>query len=163
MAKEWVRSAARGTERFGLIASSGADRLRPFGITVKSGITPKHWFLNEATDVRSSYYLEEVATEFDIQGLELDWTIVGWDADLRYINGEWEHLSFRGTDWSRILDPMRKAYLKNAYRVLLTRARQGMIIFVPEGMSSDPTRLPEYYDGTYDFLRQTGIEDIGQI
>jgi len=160
MAKAWVRSAARGTERFGLACSSGAHRLRPFGITVEAKVDPKGWFLNEATDVRSSYYLEEVATEFDIQGLELDWMIVAWDADLRYANGEWEYLSFRGTEWNRIMHPTRKIYLKNANRVLLTRARQGMIIFIPEGDRRDRTHLPEYYDGTYDYLRRIGIEEI---
>ncbi len=160
-AKKWVRSAARGTERFGLVSSSGAHRLRPFGITVKAKVDPQNWFLNEATDVRSSYYLEEVATEFDIQGLELDFAIVGWDADLRYANGEWEYLSFRGTEWNRIIDPLRRGYLKNAYRVLLTRARQGMIIFIPEGDRRDRTRIPEYYDGTCDYLRRIGIEEIG--
>jgi len=161
-AKSWIRSQARGSERFGLVASSGGHRLRPSGITVKVKVDPVHWFLNPPTDVRSSYYLEEAATEFDIQGLELDWTVVGWDGDLRYDGSTWQYSSFRGTEWQEIGDPIRRFYLKNAYRVLLTRARQGMVIFIPEGDPLDLTREPVYYDGTYRYLRELGIVDIGE-
>jgi len=110
--------------------------------------------------VRSSYALEGVATEFDIQGLELDWTVVGWDGDLRYLKGRWEHRAFKGTRWQAVNDLNRQLYLKNSYRVLLTRARQGMVIFVPKGDKTDITRLPDFYDGTFEYLRQVGLTVI---
>jgi hypothetical protein len=156
-AKEWLRKKARATERHGLIASSGAYRLKPHGIHVKSKIDPPNWFLNGKEDIRSSYFLEDVATEFDIQGLELDWTCVCWDADLRFNDGQWEYKNFRGTAWNNVNDDIRRLYLKNAYRVLLTRARQGMVIFVPHGDPTDHTRLPEFYDQTAEYLIKCGI------
>ena len=159
-AKNWLKEKARGTERIGLTASSGAKRLKPHGITVQVKIDAKNWFLNDKTDVRSSFYLEDAATEFDIQGLELDWTCVAWDADLRFENGTWEHKSFRGTNWQSIKEPERIIYLKNAYRVLLTRARQGLIIFIPEGDEADLTRSPEFYDGVYSYLKDVGVTEI---
>lgn len=150
--RNWLRQRARGSERYGILASSGAVRLRPEGIFVKSDIAVEHWFLKDRQDIRSSNALEEVATEFDIQGLELDWTAVAWDADLRYINDHWEFYSFKGSKWLSIKDRMRKLYLKNSYRVLLTRARQGMIIFVPYGDEEDFTRDPSFYEGTYNYF-----------
>ncbi len=156
-AKKWLNQRARGSERVGIVASSGAYRLRPFGIHVKSNIDPRNWFLNEKNDVRSSFYLEEVATEFDIQGLELDWTCVAWDADFRYNKTHWEYKSFRGTSWQNVNDATRQQYLKNAYRVLLTRARQGMIIFVPDGDNDDITRKTEFYDYTFNYLATIGF------
>jgi len=159
-AKKWLRQKARGSERMGLVASSGAYRLRPHGIHVKTSIDPKNWFLNDKEDVRSSYYLEEAATEFDIQGLELDWTCVAWEADFRFNNYHWEYKNFRGSAWQNVNDTTRQRYLKNAYRVLLTRARQGMIIFVPEGNSDDKTRKPEFYDSTYNYLKGIGIPTL---
>jgi hypothetical protein len=159
-ARAWLKSIARGSERVGLVASSGAHRLRPEGIQVKAGIDPPSWFLNDCTDVRSSFYLEEVATEFDIQGLELDWVGVCWDADLRVGPRGWEHFSFRGTRWQSVNAEERRLYLANAYRVLLTRARQGMVIFVPEGDDADITRPKAYYDGTVRFLRHCGIPTV---
>jgi hypothetical protein len=156
-AREWLRSKARGTERLGLVASSGAIRLKPEGINIKAEIDPVNWFLNGKEDIRSSYYLEDVATEFHVQGLELDWVGVCWDADLRFENGAWASYNFKGTKWQNVNDPYRSVYLANAYRVLLTRARQGMVIFVPEGDEKDPTRPPGYYDGIFEFLRQCGI------
>src|SRR4029077_1730258 len=159
-AKEWVRSQARGTERYGIVASSEAQRLKPYAIDVRTPMDPIHWFLDGKEDVRSSYYLEDVATEFHVQGLELDWACVTWDADFRLTNGRWDHWSFVGDRWNRIRKADRQAYLKNAYRVLLTRARQGMVICVPEGEPTDPTRSPEYYDSTFDFLRKIGFEVI---
>ncbi|RKX24761.1 MAG: hypothetical protein DRP45_07505 [Candidatus Zixiibacteriota bacterium] len=159
-AKAWLRQKARGTERFGIIASSEAQRIKPFGFNVKAEIDPRHWFLNGKTDIRSSYYLEDVATEFQIQGLELDWTCVAWDGDLRFNEGGWEYHCFRGTRWQTIRSPENCKYLKNAYRVLLTRARQGMIIFVPNGNSDDHTRQQEFYDHTYEYLRGLGIPEI---
>lgn len=98
-AKLWVRSQAKGSQRYGLTASSGAKRLRKYGIWVQNKIEATNWFLNGKNDVRSSFHLEETATEFDIQGLELDWTIVCWDADLRFENGDFKHLKFVGTKW----------------------------------------------------------------
>lgn len=159
-AKGWVRERARGTERYGLLASSGAYRLKPFGIHVQTRVDVRHWFLSGKDDVRSSYFLEDAATEFDIQGLELDWACLAWDADLRYTSGGWEYKKFRGSSWQNINDENRALYLKNAYRVLLTRARQGMIIFVPEGSDGDPTRRRHFYDGTYEHLIGIGFEVI---
>ena len=156
-ARDWLKSTSRGSERCGLVASSGAHRLRPEGIHIKSSVDPASWFLNDKFDVRSSYYLEDVATEFDVQGLELDWAGVCWDADLRYIGSNWESSSFRGTKWQTVRAVERKRYLKNAYRVLLTRARQGMVIFVPRGNETDPTRPPAFYDETYAFLCRCGV------
>lgn len=151
-AKTWVKNQCRGTTRYGLVASSGALRLKPEGIYVKNDIDVENWFLNDKDDVRSSYYLEDVVTEFQIQGLELDYTIVAWDADFRYING-WKYNKFSGTKWQNINSDDNKNYLKNAYRVLLTRARQGMAIFIPNGDDSDETRLRKFYNGTYNYLK----------
>ena len=159
-AKQWIKNKARGTERYGLIASSRAYRLRPFGINIKAKIDPKNWFLNGKSDIRSSYFFEEVATEFDIQGLELDWTCVTWDADLRHCDLSWSYKTFRGTNWQNINDEIRRLYLKNTYRVLLTRARQGMVIFIPDGDNSDNTRKKENYDGTFNYLKDIGIKII---
>lgn len=156
-ARSWLQIKARGSERYGLTASSGANRLRPDGIWIKSKVDAPVWFLNDKSDVRSSYYLEEAASEFDIQGLELDWACVGWDADFRRGDDEWHYFSFRGTKWQRMNAPDRQLYLKNAYRVLLTRARQGMAIFVPPGDSSDPTRAPQIYDRIFEYLQLCGI------
>lgn len=165
-AKRWLEEKSRGSERYGILASSGAYRLRPYGLCVKAKIDPPIWFLNDRTDVRSSYYCEDVATEFDIQGLELDWACACWDADFRYFGGDWSHNSFRGTRWQRVNSDDGKLYLKNAYRVILTRARQGMVIFVPPGLPEDPTRLPAHYEETYQYLKACGIsalDDAGSI
>lgn len=159
-AKLWVRSQAKGSQRYGLTASSGAKRLRKYGIWVQNKIKATNWFLNGKNDVRSSFHLEETATEFDIQGLELDWTIVCWDADLRFENGDFKHLKFVGTKWQNIKSADNILYLKNAYRVLLTRARQGFVIFVPTGDETDMTAKPEYYDGIYRYLKSVGIKEL---
>lgn len=160
-ARQWVRDQAKGTERFGMIASSGANRLRSQGIWVQSKISSApNWFLNDASDVRSSNYLEEVATEFDIQGLELDWTLVAWDADFRFQDTGFGYYRFSGTKWQLVHKPELKLYLKNSYRVLLTRARQGMVIYIPEGSDLDHTRKREYYDATYGYLKAVGLEEI---
>ncbi len=156
-ARSWLRSRARGSERFGLLASSGARRLRPEGIHMKAKVDPPLWFLNPRSDVRSSYYCEEVASEFDVQGLELDWAAICWDADFRYGAKDWSSYRFKGTQWQQVRSPEARSFLRNAYRVLLTRARQGMIIFVPKGDPRDPTRPPSYYDHTFAFLRECGI------
>lgn len=159
-AKRWLKAQSRGSERYGIIVSSQAQRLRPLAIDVRVKPDPIHWFLADRSDVRSSYYLEDVVTEFDIQGLELDYTCVVWDGDFRYKSEKWETYSFRGNRWEKINKDERKVYLKNAYRVLLTRARQGMIIVVPEGDENDHTRKPEYYDATYHYLKELGIKEI---
>lgn len=159
-AKLWVRSQAKGSQRYGLTASSGAKRLRKYGIWVQNKIEATNWFLNGKNDVRSSFHLEETATEFDIQGLELDWTIVCWNADLRFENGDFKHLKFVGTKWQNIKSADNILYLKNAYRVLLTRARQGFVIFVPSGDETDTTAKPEYYDGIYRYLKSVGIKEL---
>ena len=96
-AKEWLKKQARGSERYGIVVSSQAQRLKPLAIDVRVTNDPIHWFLDGKDDVRSSYYLEDVATEFDIQGLELDWACVTWDADFRYTPSGWQHFSFVGT------------------------------------------------------------------
>ena len=159
-AKKWLKSKARGSERYGIVVSSQAQRLKPYAIDVKSPMDPIHWFLDEKQDVRSSYYMEDVATEFHVQGLELDWSCVTWDADFRYSPNGWENFSFVGNKWQNIRKQERKQYLKNAYRVLLTRARQGMVIVVPEGDSQDPTRMHQYYDTTYIYLKSIGFEEL---
>ena len=164
-ARVWLKDKARGSELFGILASSGAHRLRPEGLNIKVKISPETWFLNGQNDVRSCQYLEEVATEFDVQGLELDWACVAWDANLRYAddgygNANWIYQNFKGTKWQNIKDIRKRIYLKNSYRVLLTRARQGMIIFLPMGDTSDPTRSPSFYDGTYRYLIECGLTDI---
>ena len=157
-AKTWLKAQARGTERYGIVVSSQAQRLKPHAIDVKSPMDPIHWFLDGKEDVRSSYYLEDVATEFHVQGLELDWACVVWDADFRYSEDGWQHLSFVGSRWNKIHKAERKTYLKNAYRVLLTRARQGMVIVVPHGSDEDHTRKPEYYDTTFEYLKNIGFK-----
>jgi len=158
--RQWLRQRARGSERFGIVVSSQAQRLKPHAIDVKSPMDPVNWFLNDRDDVRSSFYLEDVATEFHIQGLELDWACVVWDADFRHGHSGWHHHSFVGNGWQQIRKDERKSYLKNAYRVLLTRARQGMVIVVPEGSLLDSTRKAEFYDSTFAYLRDTGLQCI---
>lgn len=159
-AKHWVRSQARGSERYGLVASSRAYRLKPYAIDVRLQVDPVQWFLHGKDDVRSSYYLEDAATEYHVQGLELDWACVTWDADFRRSPNGWEHWKFVGDRWNRVRAPERQTYLKNAYRVLLTRARQGMVIVVPPGGEDDHTRKCEYYDRTFDYLAGIGFATL---
>jgi hypothetical protein len=162
-AKRWVRAQARGSEQFGLIASSQAERLKPHAIDVRIDVDPVKWFLNDPSDTRSSWYLEDAATEFQVQGLELDWTCVTWDADLRRSTSGWTHHRFRGDRWVNVKQSDAQRYLLNAYRVLLTRARQGMVIFVPQGESHDPTRSPQYYDQTFEYLRRLGLTCLDAV
>lgn len=159
-AKDWLKRQARGSERYGMVASSKAERLKPHAIHVKTPIDPIHWFLDGKDDIRSSYYLEDVATEYKVQGLELDWVCVTWDGDFRFNQNTWEHWAFVGSRWNKIHKPERQVYLKNAYRVLLTRARQGMVVFIPEGVEEDPTRNAGFYDPTFEYLREVGFEVI---
>jgi DUF2075 family protein len=157
-AKNWIQQQSRGNQTKGVIASSGAIRLKPEGIYVKNRLSAPDWFLNDQDDVRSCHYLEDVATEFDIQGLELDWCLVGWDADYRYVNGRFEHWKFTGTTWKQRQQDVQQRFLENAYRVLLTRARQGMVIFLPKGCGTDATRKHEFFDSTFDYLVACGVE-----
>lgn len=159
-AKAWLEEKARGSERYGLVVSSQAYRLKPLAIDVRLQPDIESWFLADKMDVRSSLFLEDAATEFDIQGLELDWTCLVWDGDFRYTPDGWDHNAFRGSKWQKIRQKEGQAYQLNAYRVLMTRARQGMIICVPEGKREDHTRQPEFYDGTYEYLKSIGLEEI---
>ena len=159
-AKVWLKTQARGSERYGIVVSSQAQRLKPHAIDVRSPMDPIHWFLDGKADVRSSFYLEDVATEFHVQGLELDWACVVWDADFRYDHEGWQHRSFVGSKWNRINMAQRQTYLKNAYRVLLTRARQGMVIVVPHGDVEDHTREASFYDPTFEYLKRIGFPEI---
>lgn len=159
-AKQWLRSRTRGSERCGLVASSKAMRLKPHAIDIRVSVDPVHWFLDGRDDTRSSDFLEDCATEFQVQGLELDWACVNWDGDLRHAGRSWSFHDFRGDKWERVRMTERQAYLRNAYRVLLTRARQGMVLFIPPGDSDDPTRQPEYYDPTFNYLVDLGIPVI---
>lgn len=159
-AKAWVKANARGSERFGLVVSSQAQRLKPHAIDVRVPVDPVHWFLSPKDDVRSSYYLEDAATEFHVQGLELDWACVVWDADFRKVDQAWDHWSFVGSRWQRVRKAERQTYLKNAYRVLLTRARQGMALVIPGGSEEDPTRDPSFYDATYSYLQSIGVPTL---
>lgn len=166
-AKLWVKNQARGSERYGLLASSTAARLKPRGIYYakdRSSLSPEKWFLNPEDDIRSSCFLETVASEFETQGLELDYAIVAWDADLRIEDGKWKYYQMNNRcsppNWSQIKSEDTILYLTNAYRVLLTRARQGFIIYVPEGVTDDVTRKPECYDPTFNYLKALGIPEI---
>ncbi len=161
LAKQWVRNRARGTERYGLVASSKGQRLKPHAIDIRVEVDPVHWFLNDRTDTRSSFYLENAATEFQVQGLELDWACVTWDGDLRFAGSGWSHHNFRGTGWQNVNSHENRGYRLNSYRVLLTRARQGMVIFVPPGDKTDPTRSPAFYDPTFKYLIEIGIPTLG--
>lgn len=160
-AKEWIKKQAEGKNcRYGLIASSQAKRLRAEGIWVECKCKPEKWFLEGKNDIKSSYFMEEVATEFDIQGLEIDYALVGWDADYRYENGHFECYKLSGSKWQTINKEDNRRYLKNAYRVLLTRAREGFIIFIPKGDNSDNTRLCKYYDELWKYLKDIEIQII---
>jgi len=144
------------------LASSGARRLKPLGVVAgRMKGNECNWFLDDDQDVRSSYYLEDVATEFDIQGLELDWVCVAWDGNLCWGEDDWIYRAFKGTKWQNIGIEENRLFLKNAYRGLLTRARQGMVIFIPEGSEEDPTRDSSFYDPTFEYLKSIGLTEIG--
>ena len=160
IAKQWLRDQARGSERYGIVVSSQAQRLKPHAIDVRVKTDPVKWFLDGKEDTRSSYYLEDVATEFQVQGLELDWACVVWDGDLRFNGTSWSHHEFKGTRWNRINKLERQIYLKNAYRVLLTRARQGMVLVVPNGSDEDPTRAASFYDPTFEYFKSIGLQEL---
>lgn len=163
-AKEWAKKQVRGSQRCGVLACSSAQRLKPEGIYVPTDIDVKNWFLADTDDLRSSNMMEITASEFKVQGLEIDWAVVCWDADLRRNtnNDGWDHYSFRGSKWMKRNKPEQKRYLENSYRVLMTRARQGMVIFVPKGVDpeEDPTRDFSFYDGIYSYLQSCGITEL---
>ena len=162
-AKAWLRKVSGGSERYGMICSSQAFRLRPLAIDVRAKPNIVDWFLDDITDIRSSLFLEDVATEFDIQGLELDWSCLIWDGDFQYAPDKWIQKDFSGGKWKNINSPERRAFQVNAYRVLLTRARKGMVICVPEGDKGHPpddTRRPEFYDATFNYLKSLGLKEI---
>lgn len=158
--RSWLKLKCKGSRRMGLVASSGARRLRPHGLEVKIELEEAEWFLNPREDIRSSYYLEIPATEFGIQGLELDWVGVCWDADLRRNDDEWGFNAFKGTKWQKVSKNEMRRFIINKYRVLLTRAREGMVIFVPFGDVDDPTRPPEFYKPIADYLIDCGLKEI---
>lgn len=161
-AKQWLRDHNRGSERCGLLASAKAERLKAISVNVRYQPNFINWFLEDDTDIRSSNRLEDTLTEFKVQGLEIDWAGVIWDIDMPLEDdGQWHHYYlYGGAKWHRINKEINQEYQLNAYRVLLTRARQGMVIVVPEGDSSDSTRNPELYDSTYRYLRSIGIKSI---
>lgn len=170
-ARKWLRGKARGTQQTGVLVSKVAARFKPLAVNIlaQGDENAVHWFLEDKTDVRSSNYLEDAATEIQVQGLELDFACVLWDADMRYVNRGWEYYKFNGKNkWTSENNIENQKYMLNAYRVLLTRARQGIVICVPvgnsrltpEGFPEDPTRLPGFYDGTYEYLKSLGIEEI---
>ena len=161
-AKQWLRDHNRGSERCGLLASAKAERLKAISVNVRYQPNFINWFLEDDTDIRSSNRLEDTLTEFKVQGLEIDWAGVIWDIDMPLEDdGQWHHYYLHGgAKWHRINKEINQEYQLNAYRVLLTRARQGMVIVVPEGDSSDSTRNPELYDSTYRYLRSIGIKSI---
>lgn len=166
-AKDWLKSRTRGSERTGLLISSGAKRIKAFGIDSENSLRSNsgsdkiaNWFLNDKSDVRSSYFLETAATEFVIQGLEIDWACIAWGGNFHIKDDNWKYQNFKGSKWQKINKEVDKDYLKNTYRVLPTRARQGMVIFIPEGSEMDITRNKEYYDGTFEYLRKIGISKI---
>ena len=160
IAKKWIREKSKGSERYGVVASSGAKRLRPCGIDVNNLIDPPNWFLNNSDDVRSSNHLEDVATEFDIQGLEIDWVCLAWDINFYHKNGKWLTQKFKGTRWQNINAVSDQLFVKNAYRVLLTRARQGLIIYLPYGDDNDITRPKDLYDNNYNYLKSCGFPEL---
>lgn len=160
-AKEWVRSMTkRPSDRYGVVADSYGQRIRADGILVPMDFDAVKWFLRGKDNIDSSYFMEVAASEFKIQGLEIDYAVVAWEGDYRYQNGEFCHHRFYGGKWQNVRDKMLQRYLKNGYRVLLTRARQGYVIYVPKGSMYDPTRQPRYYDETYDYLLTSGIEPL---
>ena len=170
-ARAWLRKQARGTQQTGVLVTKVAARFKPLAVHIlaQDEENAVHWFLEDKTDIRSSNYLEDAATEIQVQGLELDYACILWDADMRYENGRWGFYKFNGKNkWNPETNQENQKYMLNAYRVLLTRARQGIIICIPkgndrltpEGFPEDPTRLPEFYDGTYEYLKSIGLQEM---
>ncbi len=170
-ARKWLRKMARGTQQTGVLVTKVAARFKPLAVNIlpQGDENAVHWFLEDKTDIRSSNYLEDAATEIQVQGLELDYACVLWDADMRCEEGSWAYYKFNGKNkWNPENNNESRKYMLNAYRVLLTRARQGIVICVPygnsnktpEGFPEDPTRLPEFYKGTYEYLKSLGLEEL---
>ena len=160
-AKDWVRSMTkRPSDRYGIVADSYGQRIRADGILVPMDFDAVKWFLRGRDNIDSSYFMEIAASEFKIQGLEIDYAVVAWEGDYRYHDGEFCHHRFYGDKWQNVHDVMLQRYLKNGYRVLLTRARQGYVIYVPKGSKYDPTRPPHYYDETFEYLLESGIRPL---
>lgn len=170
-ARAWLRKQARGSQQTGVLVTKVAARFKPLAVHIlgQGDENAVHWFLEDKTDIRSSNYLEDAATEIQVQGLELDYACVLWDADMRCEDGRWTYYKFNGKNkWNPENNDENRKYMLNAYRVLLTRARQGIVICVPtgngklgsDGFPEDPTRLPEFYDGTYEYLKSLGLEEI---
>lgn len=159
-ARAWLRERTRGLRRCGLLASSGARRLRPHGITVREKVDEAHWFLAPPEDVRSSNFLELALTEFGVQGLEVDWAGLAWGGDLTRSTEGWSIRSFKGTRWTRVGNPTEVDFVLNRYRVLLTRAREGLVIWIPGGDPDDKTRDPRLYNGVFDYLSACGVRSI---
>ena len=170
-ARKWLRKMARGTQQTGVLVTKVAARFKPLAVNIlpQGDENAVHWFLEDKTDIRSSNYLEDAATEIQVQGLELDYACVLWDADMRCEEGSWAYYKFNGKNkWNTENNNESRKYMLNAYRVLLTRARQGIVICVPygnsnktpEGFPEDPTRLPEFYNGTYEYLKSLGLEEL---
>ena len=170
-AREWLRKQARGTQQTGVLVTKVAARFKPLAVHIlaQDDDNAVHWFLEDKTDIRSSNYLEDAATEIQVQGLELDYACVLWDADMRCEDGSWGFYKFNGKNkWNPENNMENQKYMLNAYRVLLTRARQGIVICVPrgnsnltpEGFPEDPTRLPAFYDGTFEYLKRLGIKEL---
>ncbi len=169
LGKEWINSMKRGSERTGIVISSSAKRLRAKGIDSENGIRSNsdkskiiNWFLADNEDIRSSSFLEIPATQFAIQGLELDWLLLAWGGDLSYNGSKWNFKSFNGYNWRQIKEEniVKREFLINTYRVLLTRARQGLVIYIPHGDLTDQTRVPDFYDETYELLKSIGVKEI---
>jgi nucleoside-triphosphatase THEP1 len=159
-AKEWIKKISRGSERYGMLALSNTDRLRPYGIWTAKKIEPKNWFLNDKFDIRSSFYLEETATEFDVQGLELDYSIIAWDQKIMFDGTKWIYQKFNYREWSLESEETKINYLVNSMRVLLTRSRQGYVLFLPKKIENDLTSDKDLIENTYKLLKQIGIEEI---
>ena len=162
-AREWLREKQRGSRRIGLVASSGGRRLKAHGLDVRSELDVENWFLNPMTDVRSSFSLETPATEFGVQGLELDWVGLCWDLDLVPEDGQWKVQAFRGTKWQSVNNVTRRQYVLNKYRALLTRAREGMMIWIPEGNADDGTRPSRSYNAIAEYLTKCGVSHSAEI
>jgi hypothetical protein len=165
-ARNWLRQTTLGYRRFGLLATSGARRLRGYGLGVTLKVTEQkdivHWFLAEHDDLRSSQALEVTATEFACQGLEIDRACVCWDHDMVWNpkTSTWKARAFKGTKWQGVSDEAKRRYIVNSYRVLLSRAREAMVIWIPPGDYADDTRPPAEMDATFRYLSSCGIRTL---
>jgi DUF2075 family protein len=167
VARTWLRdrSPLENDQRAGLVATSEDQRLRAYGLERSSGFrlgfSFEKWFLMPPTDSRSSHALEVAASEFECQGLELDWVGLCWGGDLTVTqNGAWDYRKFRGAKWSQVRSEVEQAYVRNRYRVLLTRARVGMVIWIPPGKTDDVTLNPSRFDRIHELLKAAGVPEL---